>query len=71
MAQPTKTKAIELIESSKKTHENWVYWLTKYPDENFPAEVGNLRFHKKCIEEYDYVLEYLRRSRKGKAPPRA
>jgi hypothetical protein len=68
MAQPTKTKAIELIESAKKTHENWVNWHTKHPGEDYPVEVGNLRFHKKCIEEYEYVLEYIRRSRKGKAP---
>ncbi len=68
MAQPTKKHAIELIESSKKTHENWFNWQTKNPDREYPAEVGGPRFHRKCIEEYEYVLEYLRRSKKGKAP---
>jgi hypothetical protein len=68
MAQPTKKKAIELIEASKKTHEHSVAWHIKHPGEDYPSEWGSLRFHQKCIEEYDYVLEYLRRSRKGKAP---
>lgn len=56
-------KAIEIIESSKKTHEDWLAYFEKYPDMQSRAEyksVGSMEHHKKCIEGYNYVLAELK-----------
>ena len=52
--------AIEIIESSKKTHENWLDYFVKNPQALAWKEhenVGDIEHHRKCIKDYEQVIK--------------
>ena len=48
-------RAIALIEDSKRSHLDAI----EDPDNQI---LGDVKFHKKCVREYDYVLKVLRQA---------
>lgn len=53
-------RAIEIIENSKKTHEDWLAFFLRCPDEETKEEYKHLgdRFHhEKCISDYEKAIK--------------
>ena len=54
--------AIEIIENSKKTHEDWLAYFVKYPDQEKTEEhkhLGDRFFHEQCITNYEKVIKKI------------
>lgn len=53
-------RAIEIIEKSKQTHQDWLDYFEKNPNPQKMVKkykyVGNIRHHRKCIKEYNKVI---------------
>ena len=57
-----KMKAIEIIKASQKTHEEWLAFFMKYPNEEKAEEykhLGDRFFHEKCIGDYDKAIKEI------------
>ncbi len=54
------TKAIAIIEDSRRTHVEWAEWLERSPLRREDGHVGDLDHHRRCIADYDHVLAVLR-----------
>ena len=52
-------KAIKIIKDSKETHVDWANFLSENPEDDRSEYVGDEKFHRECIEEYNYVLDVL------------
>jgi hypothetical protein len=55
-------KAVAIIEESKRSHQTWIAWYDKYPDEESVHNdtCGGKEWHLQCIEGYDHVLKVLK-----------
>ena len=54
--------AIEILENSKKTHEDWLAYFVKYPDQEKTEEhkhLGDRFFHEQCITNYERVIKKI------------
>lgn len=55
--------AIEIIESSRRTHVQWAEWQERTPgwrEQVTPEDPGDPHHHRACIVDYDRVLAVLR-----------
>ena len=51
--------AIEIIEKSKQTHEDWLAYFKKNPNSLLLEEyknIGDIDHHKKCIKQYKQAI---------------
>ncbi|GAA1436383.1 hypothetical protein GCM10009616_36010 [Microlunatus lacustris] len=55
------TKAAVRVEKSRITHQLWIEYYRRHPDEvsKFEATVGDIAHHQEVITEYDQVLAVL------------
>ncbi len=54
-----KIRAIEIIERSKKTHEDWLSYFENNPDSMSKKEyenIGDIQHHRNCIKEYSEAI---------------
>jgi hypothetical protein len=56
------SKAIEIIESSKRSHQTWLNWYSINPqgEIDYGDIAGNTQHHEICIENYTKVIELLK-----------
>lgn len=55
-------KAIEILEKSKRTHEDWLAFFLRCPDEEKKDEYKHIgdRFHQeKCINNYEKAIKNI------------
>ncbi len=54
----TREDAIRIIQKAKRTHETWITYLSYH--KSFPTKyVGDIAHHRKWIDDYNEVIEYL------------
>jgi hypothetical protein len=56
-------RAIEILECSLKTHNEWFAYFEKHPEAQSLEEykhIGDLDFHKGCIEDYSTAISEIK-----------
>jgi len=54
--------AIEIIEESIKTHEDWFCYFSSFPEQEKADEythIGDRLFHEKCISDYKKAIKQI------------